>query len=234
TMVYAKTSISVLPHAKPTFWGIFAALLLWVGLLFGFSLINEYFVRFLELTGYHRLTSVLPVMDTFGKYLLTVLIIAVLPALAEELLFRGILLSGTEGGKPWQRILLCGALFCVFHQNPMQTPYQFLCGCAFAYLALKTGNVYLAVGVHFLNNFYILTATYLGIPTFGTVATIVATAIGLLAFIGAMLILHFKTPKLAFHPTGDKPVKRTFLWSLPGVCACIIMWISNFITGFGG
>lgn len=233
-MVYAKASPRDLPHEKPTLWGVLATVLLWIGLLFGFQLLNEYFLRFLELTGYQRPENVMPVMDTFGGYFVSVLVMALLPALAEELLFRGILLSGTEGGKNWQRILLCGALFCVFHQNPVQTPYQFLCGCAFAYLTLKTGNVYLAVIAHFLNNFYILTATYVGVPAFGTLAIVISTITGLLAFASAILILHWKTPKRTPRFVQESPVKRTFLWSVAGLCGCIVMWISSLITGFGG
>ncbi len=236
-MVYAKVPPTFLSE-KPKVWHIGAAVLLWFGLLFGFGFLNAYFIKLLQLFGYTPPEAFTPVMNTVWQYVISVIVIAVLPAIAEELLFRGVLLSGTRGAQMIPRMLFCGALFCVFHQNPMQTPYQFLCGCTFVYFMLKTGNFYLVTFIHFANNFYILSELYFQIPAFAPWLKVVLSVIGLLAFVGGLFLLYRKGDNREGQTdsalAAQAPVKTAFLWSFAGLFACVIMWISNLIAGFGG
>jgi len=90
-------------------------------------------------------TSVSPAM--------AVLIIAVLPAVCEETLHRGFILSSLKPIKSTVAIVLLGGLlFGVFHLDPYRFVPTMMLGCAFTYIALKTESMVLTMIFHFINN----------------------------------------------------------------------------------
>jgi membrane protease YdiL (CAAX protease family) len=97
-------------------------------------------------------------MDGFG-FVGVLFVIAVFPAVMEETVFRGLILKGLRQSKEIYAVLLCGALFALYHQKPEQTVYQFCCGAAFALVALRSGSVLPTVVAHFINNAWILIMT---------------------------------------------------------------------------
>ena len=115
------------------------ALLLQIGLL-SLSELNAWFLQLLGKFGYQDAGISLPSMDGLG-FVGVLLCVAVLPAIMEEIFFRGVLLSGLQSFGKWGGILLCGALFSLYHQNPAQTLYQFCCGVAFALIAVRASSV---------------------------------------------------------------------------------------------
>lgn len=83
--------------------------------------------------------------------------VAILPAVCEELLFRGFLLSGFSSsmGK-WPAIILCGCLFGALHLQPLQMPFTALVGIGLAYAALETGSVFIPIIMHCAHNLLLL------------------------------------------------------------------------------
>ena len=83
------------------------------------------------------------------------LLLAVTPAVCEEVVFRGILLSGTRSLPPWGMILLNGVVFGAFHLS-LSTVVRFLptalLGCVIAWAVWRTGSIASGVAMHFLNN----------------------------------------------------------------------------------
>ncbi len=244
---FAKIKIGqAFPCKKPPVYLWAAAILLAFGLLFGLGNVNELFLSFLKKFGYETPQNALPAMRNAGEYLLTVFCVAVLPAVMEEALFRGVVLGGLRGRSTLFAVLISGLYFSLFHQNPAQTPYQFLAGAAFAFAAIASGNVFITVAAHFCNNLYILSATYFG---FSVSAHRGWTVLGLLA-LAISLGLFFLAGKKrgAFRPEGNasaagkisanktssataakqepRPeIKDFFVYSLPGVIASVIAWV---------
>ncbi|MDE5896569.1 MAG: CPBP family intramembrane metalloprotease, partial [Clostridia bacterium] len=141
------------------------AIVLQFGLTFSLAELNSYFVAFLELFGYRKQTSMLPSLGGWNL-LPAMLVIAVLPALFEETVFRGIL-SKQMDENGWgiaATVLISGALFSLFHHNPEQTVYQFFCGACFTLVALRSGSVFPTMVAHFLNNGVILALSSLYTP----------------------------------------------------------------------
>jgi membrane protease YdiL (CAAX protease family) len=198
------------------------------GLVFGFGWLNTLFLRLLEKIGYEPPQSVLPNLSNFGTYLLAVVVIACLPALGEELLFRGAMTAGVKGESLFKSVLLCGVCFSVFHQNPAQTPYQLLCGAVFALILFQTENLLLTLFMHFINNFYIITATYLQLPNFSTEWQIALAALGIAVF--AVSIGYFLTRKPPKKQQSGS-LKSFLLYALPGLVICITLWVYNFMKG---
>ncbi|MCB9358007.1 MAG: CPBP family intramembrane metalloprotease [Calditrichaeota bacterium] len=80
-------------------------------------------------------------------------IIALIPAVVEEHLCRGLMLRGLERetGK-WSAILLVAAVFAILHLNPYRLLPTFALGVLLGYLAVRTGSIYPAILGHFVNN----------------------------------------------------------------------------------
>ncbi len=66
------------------------------------------------------------------------LIVALIPAVSEELLFRGFLLSGLGSSmKKWTAILVSGLVFGIFHFFLFKFALTAALGVVFAYLGYK-------------------------------------------------------------------------------------------------
>lgn len=72
--------------------------------------------------------------------------------IAEELLFRGLLLRNLEGYGKRFAIFATALLFGMFHGNLIQSPFAMLVGLVLAYVALEYSIVW-AIVLHIINNF---------------------------------------------------------------------------------
>ncbi len=207
------------------------ALLMQIGLV-GLSELNNLFLQFLSQFGYQDAGLILPSMDGFG-FVGVLFVIAVLPAVFEELFFRGVLLNGLKSFGETGAILLCGALFSLYHQNPAQTMYQFCCGAAYAWVALRAGSIFPTVCAHFINNAAILTLYKLNItviPTPISIAIMAASAVCLIGALASLVILKKREP--ATEMAIDKSERKNFLLGAAlGIGICALSWISTLISG---
>ena len=82
-----------------------------------------------------------------------VLLLALLPAVCEELAFRGFVLNGLRrSGHKWGAILVTSALFGVVHMLLQQSLSAFLIGIVIGYVAVKTNSIWPAMLFHFTHN----------------------------------------------------------------------------------
>lgn len=97
---------------------------------------------------------------TFGEFLFEIFSVAFLPAVLEELYFRGIVL--TELKKYGKSVAIAGSafFFAAAHGSVEQMMYGFVYGVIFAYAAIRTGSLATGMIMHFLNNFYSCAADY--------------------------------------------------------------------------
>jgi sodium transport system permease protein len=88
------------------------------------------------------------------------LVIAVTPALCEELFFRGLVLSGLRRLGLWPAILTCALLFGLAHSSVYRLIPTFFVGLLLSWLVWKTGSVWTGVLAHALNNGIAATLVY--------------------------------------------------------------------------
>ena len=82
-----------------------------------------------------------------------VLVVAVAPAICEEMLFRGFLFGTMkEKWKPWIAILVSGILFGVYHMSLVKTVTVSLLGIVFAYVVYVSDSILCSVLMHLCNN----------------------------------------------------------------------------------
>ena len=165
------------------------AVTLQIGLL-SLSELNSLFLNFLGKFGYESQPLQLPSMDGFG-FIGVLLAVAVMPALFEEVIFRGLLLKGMDTFGTVGAVLISGGLFALFHQNPAQTAYQFCCGAAFALVAIRSGSILPTVLAHFINNALILTLQKLGVSAFPQPVYISILCVSAVCLIGTLSWLIF-------------------------------------------
>jgi len=100
-------------------------------------------------------------IDNIGRLFVGIVIMAVLPAITEELLFRGIVLKGLLNKfKPWVAIIISAFLFMLMHGSLQQTVYQFILGLIFGSIAYSSGSIIYSMVAHFFNNALVLIVSY--------------------------------------------------------------------------
>lgn len=84
---------------------------------------------------------------------LTLLLVAILPGVCEEFLFRGFLLHGMRKKfSDVNAIILVGLLFGAFHIDPYRFLPVSLLGILFGYMVIKTGSILTSIVAHSTNN----------------------------------------------------------------------------------
>lgn len=229
---------SVAGKCKPKYYCM--ALLLQIG-LFSLSSLNELFLAFLERAfGYESAEILLPSLGGFGLAGV-ILAVALLPAVFEELVFRGLLLRGLKGFGETFAVLICGVLFSLYHKNPAQTAYQFVCGAAFALVAIRSGSVLPTVLSHFINNAAIIVLYRFGlseIPNpWSTVLIVVSSGCLAASLLWLFLFDRRKQTDSIAETTGvtsengEKPSKKAFfLYAAVGIAVCAVTWLSSFFS----
>jgi len=229
-----------------------------VGLFCFMNPIQGWILQLFESFGYVATTNV-PLSKDPANVVLLILVVALLPAVAEEQLFRGAITRGLKDMGLVNACLLSGALFMIFHMSPAQTVHQFVMGVVLAFLVLKSDCIYTSVAVHFLNNLIVLLlSVYMG-PTnadkmvadywylflFGG---LIVAGLSLYAFIrltkdnkvekviaeGANKesgnVLNADKAKSEAHSKGS----ADFMVLCVGLLACLVMWLSNLTSNIGG
>lgn len=100
------------------------------------------------------ITKAFLITDSFWVYLLNIFMVAILPAIGEELIFRGILQRSLVEltRSRWIGILLTAALFSAIHLQFQGFIPRFALGVAFGYLLEVTGSIWVPIVAHFFNN----------------------------------------------------------------------------------
>lgn len=127
-------------------------------------------------------TVVLPDFTKPATLILGVFIICILPAMGEEMMFRGVALHSFRPKGQATAVLLSAALFSLSHGNPAQLVHQFFLGIVLAYLTLQTGTILYAMIIHFTNNLLAVVLPLL-LPAFDGLAVCTPTNALILAAI---------------------------------------------------
>lgn len=101
-----------------------------------------------------QLTDAFLSTTTMAGLAVNILMIAILPALAEEMVFRGVLqplLGRILKNKHWG-IIISALIFAGIHLQFYGFLPRFALGLAFGYLYLWSGNLWVPITAHFINN----------------------------------------------------------------------------------
>lgn len=102
-------------------------------------------------------------INSFSRFILSIFIIALLPAVFEEAFFRGALQNlFTRWFKgPWIAIFLTGILFSIIHLSYYGFLVRFALGVVLGFIFYYSGSLWLSILFHFLFNAVQVTALYI-------------------------------------------------------------------------
>ncbi|MFA7418421.1 MAG: CPBP family intramembrane glutamic endopeptidase [Melioribacteraceae bacterium] len=165
------TQILRVKFPKPKEIGIFiAGLILLTPLLQSYLFLQNYFLdKAADLFPILRkLTNVLDQLDkmveqTYGELLkatsvfeasFVIFVVAIIPALCEEILFRGLVQKSFEQKfKPYFSIFITSLFFGLYHFNPYGLVALVALGFYFGFAAYKSDSIFIPMILHFINNF---------------------------------------------------------------------------------
>ncbi len=157
--------------------------------------------------------------DVFGTVLVFISSVLV-PAIVEELLYRGALLhSLLPYGKAYA-IIISSLAFSIMHCNPTQFLYAFFGGIIFSFVATKSNSVFFCIILHFANN--CLSFIYLLIHKYasGDIALNVVSYVDIFFIAAGLLCFCLLWIKKYFELENDNnpqnhPYKNTLNWYVP-------------------
>ncbi|MGE3409580.1 MAG: ABC transporter permease subunit/CPBP intramembrane protease [Pirellulales bacterium] len=150
TVMLTRSPRQTLLLSWPKWWGVPAAVMLAVALQPTVNLLFSVVMRLYPVSE--------AVTQQLQKYLdgplwLKLLALAAVPALAEELAFRGFILSGLRrSGNKWRAIAVSSLFFGLAHGIFQQSLIASILGMVIGYLAVQTGSLLPCICFHFVHN----------------------------------------------------------------------------------
>lgn len=91
--------------------------------------------------------------NSIPELLVVILVIALIPAIVEEVLFRGLVQRSFEIGLGRLRgVMLTGIIFGVYHLNPFSLIPLVALGIYLGFLAMRANSLWVSIAAHFYNN----------------------------------------------------------------------------------
>lgn len=130
--------------------------------LFGIQYFIGAFDNLLKLIGFPLNSGTTINPTDFGTFILATFVLAVLPAIGEEILFRGIVLNGLRSRfSDLGAVLFSALMFALMHGNLQQLLYPFILGSVMGWIVVRTGSLISSMIVHFTNNFLVVMFAYI-------------------------------------------------------------------------
>lgn len=182
-----KEKIAIKPatkfNTKISIKNILVCMLISVVAVFGFvnfvSLANNFFAWL----GFSSSGLAIP-DNTFGWFVFNVVFVALLPAIFEEFIFRGIIYNGLRSKGFWFASIISALMFALIHLSIEQFVFPIVMGLVFALILEKTGSILYTMITHFCNNFIVVLISYIATFTGRDMATLDTTS-----WLGAVLAI---------------------------------------------
>ncbi len=192
------------------FFGILAS----VGVCMAANIVTNIIVSFFQSVGVPKPEMPDYLQPTIPSLFLNLFVFAVLPALLEELVFRGYVLRAIRPYGDWLAVIVSSLLFALMHGNIAQIPFAMIVGIALGWLFIMTDNIWLSVAVHFTNNAFSLLLQYctrgMDVTTLGMVnafcifGLIIIGALCLAILVGRRSVLFRRLPRRSSMPLGSR------------------------------
>ena len=159
--IYVKSDLKKVYSIKiPKVTHILASLLMWVGLFIIMLIVGNIIMSLLpaQQESMGQLEEMLKIPDNI---FLNILIVAAVPAICEEFLFRGFIFSSIRGKTDKDRnnnkrvrnaIIISGIMFGIMHMDLTKLITTSILGIGIAYVVYKTGSIFTGILIHFINN----------------------------------------------------------------------------------
>lgn len=175
-----------------------------IAVILATAYLNAYMVNIFSFFNFGTLLPEATGNSAWYNVVLNFLVICLVPAVCEEFLFRGAILTNLLPFGRSQAILISALLFGLMHQNFSQFFYAFCAGIVLGLVYERTGNLWSCMLLHFTNNFFSTFESEIAnafgsrfSPVAITVLEVLVFALGLISAI--VLIFRFSPKKQTFR-----------------------------------
>jgi len=169
--------------------------------------IQNFFSNF----GYESTSSLSGEESGWFMFTLEFLSVAVLVPVMEEFAFRGVLLSSLRKYGAGFAIIASALIFALVHLDFSNVVFAFIAGLVFGFLYVKTGNLWITIFIHALNNGIAVIGTY-GDFLFGDLAEMIESLFMLIPIVigiaALILLIVFKREKFFRRGVGQAAAGR--------------------------
>ena len=160
TIFYTKTNFiaAMTFNKKPKALNIVLLAVLSISLIVFVLPIQSAFLNLLQSIGIKLESSVLE-FDSFGVggYIFAFILVAIIPAFAEEIIYRGFVLEGNRQKKfDIVAIVISALLFTVMHKSIEQFINPLILGFVMGFIYCATCSIWSTIILHFFNNAFVM------------------------------------------------------------------------------
>lgn len=185
--------------------------------------------NFFSSFGYEPASAATQETKSMAMLVLELLSTAVLVPVMEEFAFRGVLLSSLRKYGAGFAIFASAFVFSLVHMDFSNVVFAFIAGLVFGFLYVKTGNLWISIFIHALNNGIAVLDSYSEFlfgearaDLFANLSLLIPIVIGLIA---VLLLVIFKREKL-FKQEGEKtPLTLSGGESVTAMVRAPLLWV---------
>jgi len=154
------------------------------------------------------------------NYFICLIPMVILPAICEELLFRGLIFKGLKKHGKIFSLIITSLMFAIYHMSIHQTLYPIQFGLVLTFVMYKEDNIIYSIIMHFTNNLIALTLMFLNINLFISKIWYYLLATILLIIFTILLIYFIKKQK---NTQKNEKIEKNYLFVF--IFSMIIMFI---------
>ena len=162
-------------------------------------------------------------------FLITIFAMSVTPAICEEAIHRGAIITNFRTiKKDWVIVLIMGLFFGIFHLSVLRFINTAIMGACLSYIVVKKNNMALSVLMHFIINFTSTAMTYAtnfmtgnkgGGSAVQFTAETMKTALGIYLFFGFVAPFFIVIGLMLLNPESHKKIRFLFA----GIAAALML-----------
>ena len=191
-------------------------------------------------------TAITDYISNGPGYILIMLVIALLPAICEEAMHRGAILTNFRSiKKDWVVVLIMALFFGINHMSLLRFINTAILGACLSYIVIKKNNILLSAMMHFLVNFTASSISYLstvimksttGGGLSGSDVTAALSSGGMKTVLGTFLIYGVPAPflivlgLLLLNPASHKKIRFLFAGIVAAVCLISSITVTAYTT----
>lgn len=207
---------------------VVGTILIWIGTYFAVMFFTE-LEMYIFPKGFVNVSNSLSGIFKSVPFIISFFIVAVSPAICEEIFHRGFILSSMKGIKnKWVVIFIVGLIFGIFHMDLIRFLPTALLGMALTYVVMETDNLACSMLMHGINNSLSIIVTFL-VPQ-SVVAESQAQVVSMSPFaIGSSLFVSSAVPflmlfgtKLLHYRDSTKQKNGTKGYIIAGILTVVI------------
>lgn len=232
-LIGKRRLFSLKPKREPLTGGvIFLVMLGSIGACMGANIVTSILLTILEHFNF-PIPEMPDMMErTPISLVLNLIIIAVLPAILEEAVFRGSVLRVLRPFGDWFAVLVSSVLFGLMHGNVRQIPFAIIVGLVLGWLYVSTNSLRLPMAVHFANNALSVCMEYFGFSlsenATGYFYAFIIYGLAIIGGIALMVLLFVRGSQLRIQRSNSclgAGERLTTLFKAPSFVISVIVFI---------